>query len=428
MQSKTQPGVLLDKVKLLAVSAVDHVFSFVVGSLRRILFGFRLLPANEDEIQRILIFRIGNVGDVAAAVPTLDAIRQRFPNAQISLLTSPGAAGAPGAKELLVPGSIVDSLIVYHKTDIATWTGRRRLVRRIREGRFDLFIELSNILAPFRQVLQSMLLARLAGCRYGIGFQVAPSRLFPRVQALRLRFQTESERLFNEVAPALKLKAIGSGRLPVSNGDRGVVRLLLERQGISTSDRVAVVHVGAKRRANRWFEGRFAAVADYTRLRYGIRTVLTGAPSERELMEDVRRRMKTRPVLLCGEVTLLQLAALMERATLYIGNDTGPMHIAAMMGTPAVAIFSARDFPSQWYPHGTGHIVLRKDVPCSPCFKDVCDQDLLCLDLIRLDEVLAAVDAQLAAADIPVAGSSKTSQGQFAILPVAGQPWDRSAR
>jgi ADP-heptose:LPS heptosyltransferase len=230
------------------------------------------------------------------------------------------------------------------------------------------------------------------------------------------------------VAPALKLKAIGSGRLPVSNGDRGVVRLLLEGQGISTSDRVAVVHVGAKRRANRWFEGRFAAVADYTRLRYGIRTVLTGAPSERELMEDVRRRMKTRPVLLCGEVTLLQLAALMERATLYIGNDTGPMHIAAMMGTPAVAIFSARDFPSQWYPHGTGHIVLRKDVPCSPCFKDVCDQDLLCLDLIRLDEVLAAVDAQLAAADIPVAGSSKTSQGQFAILPVAGQPWDRSSR
>ena len=186
MQPETQPEALLDKVKLLVVSAVDQVFSFLVESLRSILFGFRRLPANDNQIERILIFRIGNVGDVAAAVPTLDAIRRRFPNAQISLLTSPGMAGAPGAKELLVPGSVVDSLIVYHNTDIATWTGRRRLIRRIREDRFDLFIELSNILAPFRQVMQSML-----GRRASPGAGMPPdSRLLPAVSSPGYRLCT----------------------------------------------------------------------------------------------------------------------------------------------------------------------------------------------------------------------------------------------
>ena len=308
--------------------------------------------------------------------------------------------GAPGAKDLIREGSLVDSLIVYHKEDISSWQGRKRLLERIRGERFELFIELSNIIAPFRQVMQSMMLARLAGCRYAVGFQAADLRWFPRVQSLHVPFPDESDRLWGSLGRVLDLPRNGFEendcvRLPVSEADRAVVRELLQSKGLSADDRIVVMHVGAKRPANRWFEDRYAAVADWIQTQCGIRVVLTGAPLEKELIDRVRLHMRTEPVIVCGQLDLLRTAALLERACLYVGNDTGPMHMAAAMGTPAVAIFSARDFPNQWYPHGRGHIVLRRDVPCSPCFKDVCDRGLTCLDLIQVDDVLKAVQQQL---------------------------------
>ena len=386
----------LDSGRLAVVEAVNGSRDLFVETLRRLAFRRLPLSGGEASIRRILVFRIGNVGDIVAATPALGAIRRRFANSYISLLTSPGAPGAPGARELIRPGGLVDSLMVYHKPDIATWAGRKRLLKTIRSQRFDLFIELSNILAPFRQVLQSMMLARLAGCRYAAGFQVGASLWFPRTQALHVAFRQESDRLFDTLRGIPDLNPNQAERLPASPADHSFVRELLERHGISANDRTVVMHVGGKRPANCWFEDRYAAVADWIQTCCGIRVVLTGVPSDRERIDQVRFHMRSEPAIVCGQLDLLQMAALLERSCLYVGNDTGPMHIAAAMGTPVVAIFSARDFPRQWYPHGRGHVVLRRDVPCSPCFKDVCDRGLICLDRIQVEDVLRAVELQLA--------------------------------
>ncbi len=390
-RSQSAPARRGDRTRLALVRAVDAAPRLFVKMLQRLLFRRLHLPS----LRRILIFRIGNVGDIAAAVPALEAIRRRFPEAQITLLTSPGREGAPGARELIPAGSIVDSLIVYHTCDIATWRGRVALARRLRTQGFDLFIELSNILAPLRQVLQSIALAKAAGCRFGLGFQVASTRLFSRAQALHIPFPNEADRLLQSLQDPLDLPRNASGRLTVTGDDREAVMRSLEGAGIARGERFLVVHAGAKRPANRWMEDRFARVADEVQGRYGIRVVLTGGAPERELVERIRNMMRTRPAVLCGELSLLQIAALLEEACLYIGNDTGPMHLAAAMGTPAVAIFSARDLPGQWHPFGSGHVVLRKDVPCSPCFLDVCDRGLPCLERIEVDEVLRAVERQL---------------------------------
>ena len=105
--------------------------------------------------------------------------------------------------------------------------------------------------------------------------------------------------------------------------------------------------------------------------------------------------MRSEPIVVCGELTLVELCALLAMSCLYIGNDTGPMHIAAAVGTPTVSIFSARDFTEQWYPSGEHHVVIREDVPCSPCFKEECDIGLAFLDRVSTDRVLRAVDTQL---------------------------------
>ena len=390
----------VDSAKLAVVRLADGFNALLVEMLHRLLFRKLRLPGDETSIRRILIFRIGNVGDIVAATPTIGTIRRRFPHAHICLLTSPGAKESPGARELVVPGSLVDALIVYYRSDILTWRGRKQLMHRIRSQRFDLFIDLSNVLAPSRKVIGSMVLARIAGCRYAAGFLITPLRWFARTQALRRSFRQESDRLFDTVSRTLDLqrddlKQNESGLLPVSAADRSFVRGLLQGHGVSAHDRIVVLHVGGKRPANRWFEDRYAAVADWIQRQPGMRAVLTGVPSEMGRIERVRLHMRSQPVIVCGELNLLQTAALLEQACLYVGNDTGPMHIAAAVGTPAVAIFSARDFPQHWYPLGGGHVVLRRDVPCSPCFKHECDRGLTCLDLIQVDDVLQAVRLQL---------------------------------
>jgi len=404
----TQPRkTLLDSARLGLVNAINSVRQGLLAAMHALLF--RQFRGQRDSVSRILIFRIGNVGDVVAATPVLSGIRQRFPKAHICLLTSPGAPGSPGAAELIRPGSMVDSLIVYHKSDIANWESRKRLVHRIRRERFELFVELSNILAPFRQVAQSMAVARLAGCRYAVGLLVAESRWFPRTQALHVPFPQESQRLWNSVGPDLDLSPNGPGRLPVTDADKARVRTLLQKKGLRQAERIVVMHIGAKRSANRWFEDRYAAVADWVQANSGNRVVFTGASSDHEQIEHVLRHMRTEPIVACGQLSLLETAALLEQASLYVGNDTGPMHIAAAMETPAVAIFSARDFPNQWYPHGNQHLVIRRDVPCSPCFKDECDRGLICLDRIQVDDVIQAIQLQLSKPE----QLSKPAQGGF---------------
>jgi heptosyltransferase-1 len=116
--------------------------------------------------------------------------------------------------------------------------------------------------------------------------------------------------------------------------------------------------------------------------------------------------MREEPMVLC-QLDLPQMAALLERCTLYVGNDTGPMHLAAAAGTPTVSVFSARDFPERWRPCGEGHIVLRRDAPCSPCFKEVCDRDLVCIKAVEESDVLAAVACQLNRQDLPLAAQAK---------------------
>src|SRR5215471_11548330 len=101
-------GTWLDKARLHLIRIVAGSIATLVEAMRQLAFQPLQLPADESSIHRILVFRIGNVGDVVAAVPALDAIRQRFPQAHIALLTSPGVHGAPGARELIREGSVVD--------------------------------------------------------------------------------------------------------------------------------------------------------------------------------------------------------------------------------------------------------------------------------------------------------------------------------
>ncbi len=365
----------------------------LLSTCRAVLFHDFGRRPSDAVIRRILLYRIGNIGDILVTVPSMNAIRSRFPNAHITLLTSPGRPGAPGAKEILPVGRWYDSLLVYFTPNVRSWKGRMHLLRDLRAGQFDLFIELPNQQSKPQEEFRNMIVARLAGCRFAVGFAVSQHSLFLREQKLLPQIR-EAERIYKSVDEDLCLGPYEDVEFPVNREDQLEIGKLLLQLGISESESFVVMHAGAKRQTNQWPTERYAHVADEIIRSWGTRVVLTGSPSELPLIEGIVKEMREKPTVMCGKVDLLQMTALLHRSCLYIGNDTGPMHMAAAVGTPTVSIFSARDFEKRWHPVGIGHQVLRNDAPCSPCFKEVCDLDLICLKGIQTHDVLAAVERQ----------------------------------
>jgi len=145
--------------------------------------------------------------------------------------------------------------------------------------------------------------------------------------------------------------------------------------------------------AKRWPLNRFIEVARRVCADLpASRLIIFGGREDFRLGEDIRKAIGRKVVNVAGKLTVLESAEALRRCSVYVGNDTGVMHLAAAVGTPCVAIFSARDHPGRWDPWGTNNIVLRKEPPCAGCLLDVCTkEDMMCLKDIHVDEVVSAV-------------------------------------
>src|SRR5579871_2239848 len=121
--------------------------------------------------KRVCIYRIGNIGDTACALPAMYAIRCAYPDSHLTLVTSPGKRGAVGARDLLEGVSWLDEIFVYHTEDIATARGRLDLMRNLRARKFDLWLELSVVAAPLITLFRNLLAARSSGARWGFGWR-----------------------------------------------------------------------------------------------------------------------------------------------------------------------------------------------------------------------------------------------------------------
>jgi len=174
--------------------------------------------------------------------------------------------------------------------------------------------------------------------------------------------------------------------IAIGETERRRVAELLEQHAGTHNPFVAVNPV-AFWETKLWEEEKFAALCDRIREELGIGVVLTGG--EAGPLDRIRARMKTEAVNLGGQTTLRELAGLYGQAALLITTDSGPMHLAAAVGTPVVALFGPTD-PARTGPYGAGHRVIRGGLSCIPCFRKRCEtRD--CMRGITVDEVFAAV-------------------------------------
>jgi ADP-heptose:LPS heptosyltransferase len=375
---------LLRHMQAAAASALYAVASTVLALARFCLWP-RRRPAQAGSV---CVYRIGNLGDILCALPAIDAVRHAYPGARITLVTSPGKTGMPGARQLLAGAPWLDELFVYHSEDIRTFAQRLRLIRQLRRRKPDLWIELPSSLATVPVLLRNMLAARLSGARWGYGWAVSTIRWWARAQAERRVFPNEVERLLQIVAQCGIRTPSPQFPLPITEQHAAAVDQLL---GNFSPERVPLVAIapGAKRPANRWPIERYVKVGQALS-RQGFRLLLVGGAGDEPSCAWIASQIGTNTLNLAGRTSMLESCEALRRCGFVVCNDSGVQHMAAAVGTPCVSIFSAREMRGKWHPYGVRHIVLREDVPCRACYLDECPRENFCIRLVQVADVLRA--------------------------------------
>ncbi len=331
------------------------------------------------DYRRILLIKPSSLGDIVHALPTVAALRARYPQAHIAWLVKRRWA------EIVERAEGVDQVWPV-EGGLTGWLSR---VSALRAAAFDLVVDLQGL-------FRSAALARLTGCSVRIGFangrEGSPFFYTIRVPVPTLDMHAVDRYLLVAAALGATIRPVPPARFRIRPEDNDAVSRLLHAHGLAPGDGWIAMNASARWPTKRWPLERFAAVADQLEDEGAGRVVLIGGPDDRADAESLKALMRTAPVDLTGQTSLGLLPALLKSAVLLVTNDSGPMHVAAAVGTPVVAMFGPTS-PLRTGPYGPGHAVLTHRVVCSPCFSRVCRNrvHLECLAGITSHQVLAAV-------------------------------------
>jgi heptosyltransferase III len=351
---------------------------------------------------KLLVYRFGQIGDTVAALPSLWVLREQFPHAKIVILSEiPGRRTHLPPEAVLPKTGLVDGFEKYPagsslKNLLPAW----RQLRQLRRQGFDTLVYLTPSHRTARQRLRDRWFFRLCGIKHIMAFRGFARELRPRRADGTLPIlPPEADALLSRLRlDGLPVPPAGQGRMELclTAAERETVRQWWQANGHATPPRDWVaVCPGAKLSSKLWPWERYAEVGQRLIARHGIFPVVIGGAEDQAVGLKLVAAWGT-GLCAAGQLKVRESAALMEQARLYLGNDTGVMHLAAAVGRPCVAVFSAQDWPGIWEPYGTGHHVLRFEVPCAGCRLSVCDQDLRCLRGIEVERVYAACAAVLA--------------------------------
>jgi heptosyltransferase I len=322
----------------------------------------------------ILIIKTSAIGDVTHTLPALNALRRHFPKAHITWLVEEASA------EILKNHHALDRVLICGRKkwvkDFSQTFSIIKILKEIlnfisalRDTEYDIVIDFQNLLKSGIWVFFSKGLRKVG---FGPGMDHAEySYIFlnERVAAVSM----ENHAVHREL---MLLSAIGipcskiEFAFPIDNVDREKIKNLLQACMISETDRIVAINPMARWDSKLWQSRKFAQVADQI-CEKGFRVCFTGAKDDSDEIEKILSFMTYSAVNLAGKTSLKTLAALYEKAELLLTTDTGPMHIAAAINTPVVALFGPTA-PSRTGPFGLGHQVINVTMDCSPCFKRFC--------------------------------------------------------
>ncbi len=340
------------------------------------------IPLSKDP-ERILLIKPSSLGDVVHALPVLNLLRRRFPGAKISWMLAAACAG------LLEGHPQLDEIVLFDRKRLGTaWKSPAALRelwdfdQRLRAREFDLVIDLQGL-------FRSGWLAWRTGSPLRVGLANAREAawLFYNRRVPIATLEQHAVDRYLAVA-----EAAGCGREPVefpfhvTEEDRAHVDAL-----IPPAEKFAVLLPATNWATKRWPVERFAAIAGEIEKRFGLKSVVAGAADAAALAPRIGAHFDV-----TGKTKLRQLVALLQRASLVIANDSGPMHIAAALGRPLVCVFGPTN-PVRTGPYGRNDSVVRVTIPCAPCYSRTCSHRS-CLEWLEIEPVLRVAEKQITCA------------------------------
>jgi len=347
-----------------------------------------------DGARRLLLIKPSALGDVVHALPVAATLKQRYPDLELDWLVEEEAAGIveghPALTQVLVSGRRRWQRQMARLQGLPALMGEvRGLVRTLRSRRYDLVVDLQGLFKSSLYVL-----AAGAPVRVGLadGREGAPLVLTHRIAGPPQ--PVHAARRYMALAEALGApKPVWDFQIPVRPADETRAAAVLA--GLP-HPRV-VLHPGARWRTKLWQIDDWRALAAAL-AGEGVGVLLTGGREDGSLSEAILAGLEPAPRALVGRLSLKELAAVLARTDVMVTVDSGPMHMAAAMGTPVVALFGATD-PRRTGPWGDA-VILRRDLACSPCLQRRCAiaERYRCMRELTVPDTLAAVRQVLGAA------------------------------
>jgi heptosyltransferase-2 len=344
------------------------------------------LKADFSRVNRILVRGVNWVGDSVLSYPAVQQLKTLFPKSHLAILI-------PSYRvDLWKTFPYVDEIIPFKKTGgIGSIWEDLNLSQSLKERNFDLAVILPR---SFRSALH-IYLARIP---IRVGYKDEGRSLFLTHGIRRTKEILHVHRVYyyqKLIEPLGKIENPPPPQIFLREEDRRWADQALKDLGMIEGKPLIGMNPGATYGlAKCWYPDRFGELGRRLAEKWQARILLFGKEEERPIVHEILQHLGTKGIDLTGKTGLLQLAALLERCTLLVTNDTGTMHVAAAVGTPVVALFGSTD-PITTGPWGEGLVVVKKEVPCRPCWERICPTDHRCMELITVDEVEEVVDKKL---------------------------------
>ncbi len=320
---------------------------------------------------KLLIIKPSSLGDVVHSLPFLNAVRESFPGTEIHWVIAKGLEG------LLENHPMVQKLLVINKDkwkDIKRMRGTlsefRSILGALKDESYDITVDLQGL-------LRSGILTAASKAPVRLGFSEARegSRLF-YTQSITGGREIHAVDRYLKMASALgcDTRTVAFPMPPVKES----LKILQLRQAVGE---YAVLAPGARWKTKQWPAERFGRLSSLL----NIPSIIIGSGADEALAEEAAAHSKGKAISMAGKTDIKELISLIRKAVFMVTNDSGPMHIAAACGVPVAALFGPTN-PARTGPYGRGHVIIRGDNACAPCYKKKC-KDIRCMDSISVEEV-----------------------------------------
>ena len=344
--------------------------------------------------ENILIIRLSAIGDVINVLPALRLLRSHFPNSKITWLVE------DRAREILTDHPDIDKVIVYPRKkwqsgilkvskSFNVISESLSFYKRLRRNHYDLVID-------FQGNLKSAVMNMITGSGNRLGFGKGYCKEFNYLSTQHHAYPLGKKihRIEKNLSLLKELNIETSflrPELPVTKDDEEYISNFISKNA-DPSLPIIIIHPGTSKFGSfkQWSSQSYTLLADMILEKYEANIIFTWGPGEIDIVKETIKRMKHNALPACETKSIKQLTELIKRASLFIGGDTGPLHIASIMEIPVVGIYGPKD-PAIYGPYDGKAIVIKKDVPCSPCKKRTCGEPI-CMTSILPEDVLRGVE------------------------------------